>query len=172
VFVNDAFGTAHRKHASNVGIASNIEESCIGFLIQEELTNLSRITNNPKKPVIAILGGAKVSDKLKVINNLLTIADKILICGGMAYTFKKAQGMDIGTSLLEEEMLPEAKRLLEQAGNKIILSQDFYCAVEFADVQPIYRKASEGLNGVMGLDIGPDTVVSFAQSLKGAGAVF
>lgn len=172
VFVNDAFGTAHRKHASNVGIALNIPESCIGFLIQEELDNLSKITTNAKKPVVAILGGAKVSDKLKVINNLLNIANKVLICGGMAYTFRKAQGIDIGTSLIEEEMLPEAKKLLELAGNRIILSQDFYCATEFADVTPTYRKASEGLNGVMGLDIGPDTVQAFTNALKGAGTVF
>ncbi|MDR3330206.1 MAG: phosphoglycerate kinase [Mycoplasmataceae bacterium] len=172
IFVNDAFGTAHRKHASNVGIAKHIPISCIGFLIQSEIENLSKITNNPSKPVVAILGGAKVSDKLKVINNLLNISDKVLICGGMAYTFLKSQGIDIGTSLVEEEMVDEAKKILEHGKNKILLSQDFQCAPEFADVVPTYRTVEQGLNGLMGLDIGEKTIATFKEALTNAGTVF
>jgi phosphoglycerate kinase len=121
---------------------------------------------------VAILGGAKVSDKLKVIDNLLTLADKVLICGGMAYTFLKSQGVDIGTSLVEEEMVDESKKILNKAKNKIILSQDFKCATEFADMIPTYRTAEQGLNGVMGLDIGEKTVAAFKEALAGAGTVF
>ncbi|MDR0739418.1 MAG: phosphoglycerate kinase [Mycoplasmataceae bacterium] len=172
IFVNDAFGTAHRKHASNVGIAKHIPTSCIGFLIQKEIENLSKIVHNPQRPVVTILGGAKVSDKLKVINNLLKIADKILICGGMAYTFLKAQGVDIGSSLLETEMLDEAKNILAKGKDKIILPQDFYCAPEFADVLPTIRTVTQGLNGVMGLDIGDQTLINFGSELVGAQTVF
>ncbi|MDR1991460.1 MAG: phosphoglycerate kinase [Mycoplasmataceae bacterium] len=172
IFVNDAFGTAHRKHASNVGITKYIPISCIGFLIQKEIQNLSKIAYNPSKPVIAILGGAKVSDKLKIINNLLNIADKVLICGGMAYTFLKVQGIDIGNSLLEEEMLTEAKNILNKGKNKILLSQDFRCATTFADAHPIERTVSEGLNGLMGLDIGNKTIETFTNELKQAKTIF
>jgi phosphoglycerate kinase len=121
---------------------------------------------------VTILGGAKVSDKLKVINNLLKIADKILICGGMAYTFLKAQGVDIGSSLLETEMLDEAKNILAKGKDKIILPQDFYCAPEFADVLPTIRTVTQGLNGVMGLDIGDQTLINFGSELVGAQTVF
>ncbi|MDR0675331.1 MAG: phosphoglycerate kinase [Mycoplasmataceae bacterium] len=172
IFVNDAFGTAHRKHASNVGIAQHIPISCIGFLIQKEIVNLSKIAHNPNHPVVAILGGAKVSDKLKVINNLLNIADKVLICGGMAYTFLKTQGVDIGSSLLETEMLDEAKKILTKGKDKIILPQDFRCAPEFADVFPINRTKIQGLNGVMALDIGDQTLLNFGNALIGAQTVF
>lgn len=172
VFVNDAFGTSHRKHASNVGIANNIETSCIGLLIQKEIKNLSRVVNNPVRPVVAILGGAKVSDKLKVIDNLLNIADKILICGGMAYTFLKAQGIDIGTSLYEPEMLDSAKQILAKGSDKINVSIDFMCGETFADVKPIYRTKEQGLAGVMGLDIGKETIKLFTKQLQNAGTVF
>jgi phosphoglycerate kinase len=155
-----------------VGIAKHIPISCIGFLIQKEIESLSKIAHNPNRPLIAILGGAKVSDKLKVINNLLKIADKVIICGGMAYTFLKAQGIDIGSSLLETEMLDEAKNILANGKDKIILSQDFRCAQEFADVQPIERTVSQGLQGVMGLDIGPNTLQTFTNELNKAQTVF
>ncbi len=104
VFVNDAFGTSHRAHASNVGIASNISDSCVGFLIEKELKMLSKAINNPSKPVVAIFGGAKISDKIKSIENIAGIADKILIGGGMSYTFQKALGYEIGKSIFEEEL--------------------------------------------------------------------
>jgi phosphoglycerate kinase len=122
--------------------------------------------------VVAILGGAKISDKLKVIDNLLALADKVLICGGMAYTFLKSQGVDIGASLVEEEMVDEAKKILSKAKDKIILSQDFKCTTEFADMIPTYRTVEQGLNGVMGLDIGEKTISAFKEALAGAGTVF
>jgi phosphoglycerate kinase len=122
--------------------------------------------------VVAILGGAKVSDKLKVINNLLNIADKVLICGGMAYTFLKTQGIDVGSSLLETEMLDEAKKILDKGKNKIVLPVDFKCTTEFIDNIPTTRTVKEGLNGVMGLDIGPDTITLFDNELKNARTVF
>jgi phosphoglycerate kinase len=121
---------------------------------------------------VAILGGAKVSDKLKVISNLLKIADKVLICGGMAYTFLKTQGVDVGSSLLETEMLDEAKKILEKGKDKIIFSQDFRCATEFADMQPTIRTLAQGLHGVMGLDIGDETLKVFTEALNKAQTVF
>ncbi|MDR2369147.1 MAG: phosphoglycerate kinase [Mycoplasmataceae bacterium] len=172
IFVNDAFGTAHRKHASNVGIAQYIAISCIGLLIQKEITNLSKIAHNPKRPVVAILGGAKVSDKLKVINNLLEIADKILICGAMVYTFLKTQNVDVGTSLLEPEMLEEAKKILQKGKDKIMLPQDFLCVSEFVDASPTTRTVTQGLNGMMGLDIGEQTLITFGAALAGARTIF
>jgi phosphoglycerate kinase len=142
------------------------------LLIQRELENLSRITNNPTKPVVAILGGAKVSDKLKVISNLLKIADKILICGGMAYTFLKAKGFDIGKSLLEQEMLQEAKRLLEVGKDKIVLPADYQCASEFADAVPKYHLVGDNIENLVVLDIGAKTVEIFNEVLESAGTVF
>jgi phosphoglycerate kinase len=122
--------------------------------------------------VVAILGGAKVSDKLKVINNLLNISDKILICGGMVFTFLKANGVNIGSSLVEEEMVSEAKRLLEIGEDKIVLPIDFKCAAEFADLPPVIRTTKEGLNSMMGLDIGEQSIAIFKEELSGAGTVF
>ena len=171
VYVNDAFGTAHRKHASNVGIAQNIGTSCIGFLVEKELQNLSKVSENPEKPFVAIMGGAKVSDKLKIVNHLVEIADYVLIGGGMAYTFLKAQGYDIGNSLLETEMIDEAKKILAKGGNKIILSTDAYCAPSFEDTKPEYRKIEDGLSGLMGLDIGPRTIEDFKAKLMNAKSV-
>lgn len=171
VYVNDAFGTAHRKHASNVGIAQNIGTSCIGFLVEKELQNLSKVSENPEKPFVAIMGGAKVSDKLKIVNHLVEIADYVLIGGGMVFTFLKAQGYDIGNSLLETEMIDEAKKILAKGGNKIILSTDAYCALSFEDTKPEYRKIEDGLNGLMGLDIGPRTIEDFKAKLMTAKSV-
>ena len=124
VYVNDAFGTAHRAHASNVGIASNIENSAVGFLVEKELKFIGGAVDEPKRPFVAILGGAKVSDKIGVIENLLDKADKVIIGGGMMFTFLKALGKNTGKSLLEEDQLELAKSILEKAGNKLILPVD------------------------------------------------
>lgn len=171
VFVNDAFGTAHRAHASNVGIAKAIKTSCVGFLMEKELANLSKVTDNPTRPLVAIMGGAKVSDKLKIVNRLLKIADYILIGGGMAYTFLQAQGYNIGKSLLEKEMLADAKKILAAGKDKIILATDSYCAPEYADVKGVYKKVQDGLTDLMGLDIGEETVKAFEEKLMTAKTV-
>ncbi|MGO3201847.1 MAG: phosphoglycerate kinase, partial [Ruoffia tabacinasalis] len=132
IFINDAFGTAHREHASNVGIASNIETAS-GFLMDKEIKFIGGVVSEPERPLVAILGGAKVSDKIGVIENLLTIADKVIIGGGMAYTFFKAQGKEIGLSLLEEDKVDFAKELIDRAGDKIILPVDCKVAKEFSN---------------------------------------
>ncbi|ATX70632.1 phosphoglycerate kinase [Spiroplasma clarkii] len=170
IFVNDAFGTAHRAHASNVGIASNIAESCVGFLVQKELEMLAKGVDNPEHPFIAIIGGAKVSDKIGVIDNLLTKADKIIIGGGMAYTFFKAQGHKIGKSLCEEDKVELAKEYLQKANGKIILPVDSANATEFKDVTPVYSGVDLD-DDVMGLDIGPKSIELFKETLKGAKTV-
>lgn len=171
VFINDAFGTAHRAHASNVGIASNIKESAIGFLIQNELEMLSKGLDHPKKPFIAIVGGAKVSDKIAVIENLLQKADKILIGGGMAYTFLKAQGYEVGNSLLEKDYLDMAKKFLSEGKDKIVLPVDHAIASTYAD-EP--RKITEGIGvpeNYMGLDIGDKSIEVYKKVLDGAKTV-
>lgn len=170
VFVNDAFGTAHRAHASNVGIASNISESCVGFLVQKELEMLGKGIDNPEHPFVAIIGGAKVSDKIGVIDNLLTKADKIIIGGGMAYTFFKAQGHKIGKSLCEEDKVALAKEYLDKANGKIILPIDSANASEFKDVTPSFSGVDLP-DDVMGLDIGPKSIELFKETLKGAKTV-
>jgi phosphoglycerate kinase len=172
VFVNDAFGTAHRAHASNAGIAANIKETVAGFLLEKEIKFIGGAVSNPKRPFVAILGGAKVSDKIEVISNLLKVADKVIIGGGMAYTFLKAQGFEIGTSLCELEKVELAKSLLEQAQGKIVLPIDFAFTSKFANepashVGPITDiKADE-----MSLDIGPKSIEMFADILKTAKTV-
>ncbi|WP_338965117.1 MULTISPECIES: phosphoglycerate kinase [unclassified Spiroplasma] len=171
VFVNDAFGTAHRAHASNVGIASNIKESCLGFLVEKEVKMLSQGVDNPVKPFVAIIGGAKVSDKIGVIEHLLTKADKILIGGGMAYTFFAAQGHNIGNSLLEADKIDIAKEFLAKANGKIILPIDALEAPEFADVPAKVTNGVEIDEGYMGLDIGPKTIEFFKKELAGAKTV-
>ncbi|AXF95917.1 phosphoglycerate kinase [Spiroplasma phoeniceum] len=171
VFVNDAFGTAHRAHASNVGIAENIAESCLGFLVEKEVKMLSQGVDNPVKPFVAIIGGAKVSDKIGVIEHLLTKADKILIGGGMAYTFFAAQGHKIGNSLLEVDNVEIAKTFLSKGKGKIILPIDALEAPEFDDVP---AKVTTGLDiddGYMGLDIGPKTIELFKKELADAKTV-
>ena len=171
VFVNDAFGTAHREHASNVGIASNME-TVSGYLMQKEIDFIGGAVDEPTKPFVAILGGAKVSDKIGVIENLLEKADKVLIGGGMAYTFFKAQGKEIGTSLLEEDKVDLAKSLLEAGGDKLILPVDAVVADKFAE-DADYRTVSidEIPEDMMGLDIGGETVKAFEAHLKGAKTV-
>ena len=171
MFVNDAFGTAHRAHASNVGIASNLE-SAAGYLMEKELKYIGDTVANPQKPFVAILGGAKVSDKIGVIENLLKKADKILIGGGMAYTFMKALGYNIGTSICEEDKLDLANSILEKANGKIILPVDVVVTKEFKE-DAEYRVATyKNLKeDEMGLDIGPKTVKLFKKELKGAKTV-
>ncbi|WP_253301417.1 phosphoglycerate kinase [Spiroplasma endosymbiont of Phyllotreta cruciferae] len=171
VFVNDAFGTVHRAHASNIGIALNISESCLGFLVEKEVKMLSQGVDNPVRPFVAIIGGAKVSDKIGVIEHLLTKVDKILIGGGMAYTFFAAQGHNIGNSLLEADKIDIAKEFLAKANGKIILPIDALEAPEFADAPAKVTNGVEIDNGYMGLDIGPKTIELFKKELAGAKTV-
>ena len=174
VFVNDAFGTAHRAHASNVGIAENIGSgnSAVGFLVEKELKFIGEAVNNPKRPLIAILGGAKVSDKIGVIENLLTKADKILIGGAMMFTFFKAQGKNIGTSLVEDDKLDLAKDLLAKANGKIVLPVDTVVAGEFNNDA---KHSTVDVDSIpadqMGLDVGEKTVKLFDSYIKTAKTV-
>lgn len=170
VFVNDAFGTAHRSHASNVGIASHLETAA-GYLMDNEIKFIGGAVDTPKRPFVAILGGAKVSDKIGVIENLLEKADKVLIGGGMAYTFYAAQGIQIGKSLVEDDKIELAKELLAKAGDKLVLPIDNVTAKEFSnDVQ---TEVHEGPvpEDQMGLDIGPKTIELFKEALEGAQTV-
>lgn len=171
VFVNDAFGTAHRSHASNVGISAHLP-AVSGFLIEKEIEFLGEAVLNPKRPLVAILGGAKVSDKITVIESLLEKADKILIGGGMANTFLRAQGYDTGKSLVEEDKLDLAKSLLETGKDKLVLPVDVVTAKEFSnDTEYTVRDASEIEADEMALDIGPKTVEVFEEVLKDAKTV-
>lgn len=170
VFINDAFGTIHRAHASNVGIATNIP-SAIGLLVEKELNALSSL-NEPEKPFIVILGGAKVKDKIGVIENLVTKADKILIGGGMAFTFLKAKGQDIGVSILDEENIDFCKNILKEYPDKIVLPSDVLTASEYSnDTSYVERKIADIKDNEMGLDIGPDTIGKFKEDLKTAKTV-
>ena len=167
VFVNDAFGTIHRAHASNVGIASNIA-SCIGFLIEKELTALKEL-DHPKHPYIVILGGAKVQDKIGVIENLVTKADKILIGGGMAFTFLKAEGYEVGNSLVDEENIDFCKKILEKYPDKIVLPIDAAVTTEYSENEEYRVKDISNIEyNEMGLDIGPDSEKMFENYLKDA----
>ncbi|EUJ25866.1 phosphoglycerate kinase [Listeria floridensis FSL S10-1187] len=171
VFVNDAFGTAHRAHASNVGIASNLETAA-GFLMEKEIKFIGGVVENPDRPLVAILGGAKVSDKIGVIENLLKVADKLLIGGGMAYTFMKAKGYEVGISLLEADKVDLAKRLMEEAGDKLVLPIDTVVAKEFSNDVPFHTVASDAIPAdEEGLDIGEKTIELFTKELAGAKTV-
>ncbi|HHW69585.1 MAG TPA: phosphoglycerate kinase [Tenericutes bacterium] len=171
IFINDAFGTSHRAHASNVGIASNIP-SGIGFLVEKELEILGNIINKPKRPFILILGGAKVSDKIGVIENLVNIADYILIAGGMAYTFLKSQGISIGNSLLDVDSIDFSKNILEKYSDKIILPIDSVVAESISD-KTNYRTCfiNEIKYDEIGVDIGPLTLKLFKHYLEKAQTV-
>ena len=172
IFINDAFGTIHRTHASNVGIASNLPNG-IGFLVQEEIKKLTKLTNNPKKPYTIILGGAKVSDKVGVISNLITKADYILIGGGMAFTFLKAAGFSIGNSLCEKEKLSFCKEMLDKYEDKLILPIDVVTANEIKpNVQTNERFINEIKEGEIGLDIGPRTLEVFKQYIEDCKTIF
>ncbi len=167
VFINDAFGTIHRAHASNVGIASHLP-SCVGFLIEQELNALS-VLDHPEHPFVVVLGGAKVADKIGVIENLVTKADKILIGGGMAFTFLKAKGVNIGKSLLDEENIDFCKKMLEEYPDKIELPIDFAVTNEFTNDEEYRTKlATELADDEMGLDIGSKTRTLYEEILRDA----
>ena len=171
VFVNDAFGTAHRAHASNVGISANLE-AVAGFLLEKEIEFIGGAVDAPQRPMVAILGGAKVSDKIGVIENLLDKADKVLVGGGMMFTFLKAQGKNIGKSLCEEDKLDLAKALLEKGGDKLVLPIDTVAAKEFSnDSEFRVVSVDELADDEMGLDVGPATVELFSNVLKDAKTV-
>lgn len=171
LFVNDAFGTAHRSHASNVGIASNMKQTAAGFLMEKEIKFLGDAVDNPKHPFIAILGGAKVSDKIGVIENLVPKADEILIGGGMTYTFYAAKGMSIGKSLVEKDKIELAKKIMDQAGDKLLLPVDSVVATEFSNDAPHKVVDGDIPDGYMALDIGPKTIKEFKDALQGAKTV-
>ncbi|WP_370813983.1 phosphoglycerate kinase [Butyricicoccus pullicaecorum] len=174
IYVNDAFGTAHRAHASTAGIADYLPAVC-GFLINKEISIMGKALANPVRPFVAILGGAKVSDKIGVINNLIEKCDTIIIGGGMSYTFMKAMGKEIGTSLCEDDKLDLAKELMAKAeakGVKLLLPIDTVCADHFAaDATPVVYEAGALPADMMGLDIGPKTIELFSEAVKDAGTV-
>jgi phosphoglycerate kinase len=175
VFVNDAFGTAHRAHCSTVGVSEYTKENVCGYLIQKELKFLGEAVQSPVKPFVAILGGAKVSDKIAVIENLLDKVDTLIIGGGMAYTFLKAQGYEIGTSLLEEDKIDYAKEMIDKAKSKgvnLLLPLDNIVADKFAaDATPVTTDDANIPSGYMGLDIGPKTTKLYVDSIKDAKTV-
>ena len=174
LYVSDAFGAVHRAHASTAGVADYLP-AVSGFLIQKELDFLGGAIANPKRPLVAILGGAKVSSKIGVINNLLEIADAIIIGGGMSYTFSAAQGGKVGDSLLEADWLDYSKEMIAKArakGVKFLLPVDTVCGDKFApDAQTKLVKAGEIPDGWQGLDIGPETVALYCEAVSGAGTV-
>jgi phosphoglycerate kinase len=175
VYVNDAFGTAHRAHASTVGVAELVKEKAAGLLMKEELENLGRALSNPTKPVVAIFGGAKVSDKLEVLRNILQRMDTVLIGGGMANTFLKARGFDTGASFVEEELLGTAAEILELAqksGCAFVLPSDVLVAEKMeAGAHTAVVEVEAIPKGEMALDIGPKTVERFAEEIRHAGTI-
>lgn len=174
IYVNDAFGTAHRAHCSTVGVTKFVDTAVCGYLIQKELKFLGDAVENPIRPFCAILGGAKVVDKIPVINNLLEKVDTLIIGGGMAYTFLKSQGFEIGTSLLDEERVDYAKDMMEKAkakGVKLLLPVDFRISQEYADIEPKITDSQNIPEGYMGLDIGPKSEKLFADAVKEAKTV-
>ena len=174
LYVSDAFGAVHRAHASTAGVAAYLP-AVSGFLIEKELEIMGNALANPKRPLVAILGGSKVSSKIGVINNLLDIADTIIIGGGMAYTFAKAQGGSVGQSLLESDWLDYCNEMLAKAkekGVKLLLPVDNYCAAEFsANAKPVLYDAMSIPDDMMGMDIGPKTVELYVAAVKDAGTV-
>ncbi|MGM0416810.1 MAG: phosphoglycerate kinase [Thermodesulfobacteriota bacterium] len=175
VYVNDAFGTAHRAHASTEGVAHLLQPAAAGFLMAKELEYLGKALENPQRPFIAILGGAKVSDKIPVITNLLDKVDTLLIGGGMAYTFLRAQGYEVGKSLLEEDQIELAGSLLKQAEDKkveIMLPLDHIVAPEFSNDAPLQTTANSDFpSDCMGLDIGPRTIAAFSDVISNAATI-
>lgn len=172
VFVNDAFGTAHRAHCSNVGVSAILKDKAVaGYLIEKEIKFLGNAVNSPVRPLVAILGGSKVSSKISVIENLVKKVDKLIIGGGMAYTFMAAQGKTTGTSLLEPDFIDYAKKMLDEAGDKLVLPVDTVVAEKFDNDAP--SKVVEGNipDGFMGLDIGPKTIALFKEVLADAKTV-
>ncbi|MBR0085097.1 MAG: phosphoglycerate kinase, partial [Lachnospiraceae bacterium] len=174
VFVDDAFGTAHRAHCSNVGVTKFVEVSAVGYLMQKEIEFLGNAVNNPARPFAAVLGGSKVSSKISVISNLLEKVDMLLIGGGMAYTFLKAKGINVGKSLVEEDYLEYAGEMLKKAEEKnvkLLLPVDTVAAKEFSNDAPFRIVKGNLEDDEMGLDIGPETQKLFAEALKEAKTV-
>lgn len=171
VYVNDAFGTAHRAHASTAGVADYLP-SAAGFLIGKEIEFLGKAVNNPERPFVAIMGGSKVKDKIALIDNLLPKVDKLLIGGGMAYTFLKAKGLEIGKSLLDDTSIDYAAQLLRDNPDKIVIPSDFVVAPEFSPTSPASTVSADQIpSDQMGLDIGPESQSAFAMIIEGAGTV-
>lgn len=168
VYVNDAFGSAHRAHASTEGVAHHVRQAAMGFLLQREVEYLSRLLDAPEHPFVAVLGGAKVSDKIGVIKNLLARVDAVLVGGAMSYTFLKALGHGVGSSRVEEDRLDEARTLFEEAGGKILLPSDHVVAQAFDNDAPHRTVAGDIPEGWMGLDIGPETIRAYRERLLGA----
>lgn len=175
IYVNDAFGTAHRAHSSTEGVTQYVDTAVAGYLINKELKFLGEAVNNPVRPFVAILGGAKVSDKINVINALLDKVDTLIIGGGMSYTFLKAMGYTVGTSLLEEDKVDYAKEMMDKAkekGVELLLPVDNVVADKFsADAEPVTTEDQNIPEGYMGLDIGPKTAKLYADAVKGAKTV-
>lgn len=171
LFVEDAFGSVHRAHASTAGIPS-ILPSALGFLVEKEVKMLGAAVDTPVHPFVAIIGGAKVSDKIAVVDNLLKIADKVIIGGGMAYTFLKAQGLEVGKSLVEEDKIELAKEYLAKGGDKLVLPVDHVCADAFAEDANTKVADNDSIPAdMMGLDIGPKTIALYKETLAGAKTV-
>lgn len=171
VFVEDAFGSVHRAHASTVGIPSNIAENALGFLVEKEVDMLGKAVDEPAHPFVAIIGGAKVSDKIGVIENMLEKADKVIVGGGMAYTFEKALGHKIGNSLCEDDKVELAKATLEKGKGKIVLPVDTVIADSFSNDANTEIVEGDIPDGWMGLDIGPKSIELFKETLDGAKTV-
>ena len=179
VFVNDAFGTAHRAHCSNVGVAKLVDTAVVGYLMEKEINFLGNAVENPVRPFVAILGGAKVADKLNVISNLLEKCDTLIIGGGMAFTFLKAKGYEIGASLVDDEKIDYCKEMMEKAeklGKKLLLPVDAVCAKSFpnpidADIDVTVCAADAIPADMLGLDIGPKSAEEFAEAVKTAKTV-
>ncbi len=167
VYVNDAFGSAHRAHASTVGMIAYVKQAAAGLLMDKELEYLTKVTKNPKRPCVAILGGAKVSDKIEVIQNLMKVVDRLMIGGAMAYTFLRARGESTGKSLVEEDKIELAKELMAASGDKLMLPLDHVVAAELkagAENEVVDRVP----DGKMGLDIGPKTIDAYSKVIAGA----
>lgn len=179
IFVNDAFGTAHRAHCSNVGVTKFVDTSAVGYLMQKEIDFLGNAVNNPQRPFVAILGGAKVADKLNVISNLLEKCDTLIIGGGMAYTFLKAKGYEVGASLVDDEKIDYCKEMMDKAerlGKKLLLPVDTAVAKAFPDpidaqIDISVVSAAEIPADMMGLDIGTQTAQMYADAVKSAKTV-
>jgi phosphoglycerate kinase len=179
VFVNDAFGTAHRAHCSNVGVTEFVDTCAVGYLMQKEIDFLGNAVNNPVRPFVAILGGAKVADKLSVISNLLEKCDTLIIGGGMAFTFLKAQGYEVGASLVDDTKIDYCKEMIakaKQLGKKLLLPVDAVVAPSFpspidAEIEVAVVKADAIPAGQMGLDIGPESAALYAEAVKTAKTV-
>ncbi len=172
VYVNDAFGTSHRAHASTYGMALNFDKRLSGFLVDREIRFLGSLLDNPMRPYVVVVGGAKIKDKIGALKNLITKADYVLLGGGIAYTFLKAKGVSIGTSICEDEMLPWAKQALETFGDKILLPVDHIVSESSDDAKRPVVIDNEIPEKYQGFDIGPKTVNNYSSLIKGNGTIF